>query len=790
MKKRFVLFAVIVASIALFVIVARKGFNYYDDVQTFHSESPTLNMPPAVSVSETRPVTEMKSTAEAMPVEKKSADETKLAETKPVTEATIEAETNNAEIKSAEDKANADTNNLSSVDAPVITEEEALQANEDALKLSPAKEKSADTKIFSANSRFTRPKVQTTREIVKEALNNFLRKMGINDYRYFPFISLLPLLLIFDVLLFKKKKNKKCGKIAEYISLQRRVCILFSVSLLAFDLLVFVPWSVYFGNSLQISFIFKDFVNLNLLVLTVSIIGGSIVLLLIPPKISDYLVAIIAGLGLCVYAQAMFMNQNLRAMDGFEPVWSEHRIFGIFNLIVWVIILLVPIVLKRVIPSLFAKIISITTGIILFLELLATASMVISAGPNVWSHTDSYYINGSNQFQLSKEKNVVVFVMDMLDSRFTEKCFEIYPETKEIVKDFIWYKDARSNYTRTFPGLCHELTGSYLVLPVNGYKDLFERLWHSPSAQSFYKQMTEAGFDARIYVNSDESIFGPTEYYHDYFSNIEPGSDVSYTIDFARLCKCFVQMSGYSFSPYLAKHYFFYSFDFSDQIVQKKITGITSDPNNSIYDDNSLFLRKMISSGISTDANKPSLLFYYIIGTHIPWQYDEKSNRTEEPFDNPYPTTRGCFHILSEFIRLLKEKDIYDNTAILLCSDHGDITVGFSSYMTFMIKPFHENKPELSIDNSKVSSIDILPTLLAMACGEDADFKDFDGYPSFHIPNERIRKVYIPGYSKDFPVFRGWYSLNYLLEYELIGREEISPETFVRYIPFKGDKNP
>ena len=90
------------------------------------------------------------------------------------------------------------------------------------------------------------------------------------------------------------------------------------------------------------------------------------------------------------------------------------------------------------------------------------------------------------------------------------------------------------------------------------------------SAESFYKQMNEAGFDARIYVNTAESIFGPTEYYHDYFSNIEPGSDVSYTIDFARLCKCFVQISGYSFSPYLAKHYFFYSFDFSDQIVQKK----------------------------------------------------------------------------------------------------------------------------------------------------------------------------------------------------------------------------
>ncbi len=197
----------------------------------------------------------------------------------------------------------------------------------------------------------------------------------------------------------------------------------------------------------------------------------------------------------------------------------------------------------------------------------------------------------------------------------------------------------------------------------------------------------------------------------------------------------------------------------------------------------------MISSGITSDANKPVFSCHYIIGAHIPWLYDEKCNKVEEPFDNPDRTTRGCFYILSEFIRLLKEAGIYDNTAILLCSDHGGHAYKTIGDMTFMIKPFHERKTELSIDDSKVQSIDILPTLLKMACGDDADFKDFDGYPSFNVPSDRIRKIYRLWRHKGFPDFDGWGAgnLNCFEEYNIVDPKTFSygtdSESFVRLIP-------
>ena len=80
--------AIIVALIAFFVIIDRKEFSRYDDVQTVQSESPTSNRKATFSVPETKPLTEVKPAIETKPVETKPVTETKpVAETKPMTEA-------------------------------------------------------------------------------------------------------------------------------------------------------------------------------------------------------------------------------------------------------------------------------------------------------------------------------------------------------------------------------------------------------------------------------------------------------------------------------------------------------------------------------------------------------------------------------------------------------------------------------------------------------------------------------------------------------------------------------
>ena len=142
----------------------------------------------------------------------------------------------------------------------------------------------------------------------------------------------------------------------------------------------------------------------------------------------------------------------------------------------------------------------------------------------------------------------------------------------------------------------------------------------------------------------------------------------------------------------------------------------------------------------------------------------------------------------------MKEKNIYDNTAILVCADHGPEIGKFTTPhdMIFMLKPFYENNTELTIDDSKVQSIDIPPTLLKIISGVDADFKEFEGYPSFDVPKNRVRKVYRPCHIEDRPdpdpIFAKSYpGINGFNEYNFIDVDSFRASTdsklFVQQIP-------
>ena len=146
----------------------------------------------------------------------------------------------------------------------------------------------------------------------------------------------------------------------------------------------------------------------------------------------------------------------------------------------------------------------------------------------------------------------------------------------------------------------------------------------------------------------------------------------------------------------------------------------------------------------------------------------------------------------------MKANNIYDNTSIIICSDHGckgkDTIRGKSVYhrlafdMTLMIKPFNQRNEEIAIDYSKIQSIDILPSLLYLACGNNASYDDFAGLPFPKIPSERKRTVYVSQNHPDIPTFDGSY--NNLAEFNFVNVEQMTSKisnSFVRNIPLNID---
>ncbi len=814
MKQLFFPVATIVSLVAFMDVVSHKEFNRYDDARATQIESPTINRISSCSFPKPKP---------------EPAIETNIVQTKQEgtkTEAKPGASTvanTKSELKqSAAVKLAADNSNKPAA-VPVITPKEAIRINEEAIQILQKKEiigatngtESVANKTVEVKSAPAAVPVLTLKEALKanqialdlkkkknreanikriceNVVNLYASIVGNHKLFVVCLFVLIPVLLLLDY--FAAKRNIACGKRKGYFSIQRHLYVLSSVSLFVFGLMVFVPWNIYLGNYSEFPFLLSDFLGENFLVLIVFIAWLSAILLVIPPVVSNKLVAIFSGLGLCVYFQAMFMNCFLSEMNGMEPDWGQHQHWRIINAVIWLVIILVPVSL-----SFFrhrgTKIISGVSSLFLLLEMVATISLFFSSFSAVWERQRSCFPDGRNQFQLSKEKNVVMIVFDATGTGYYEYCFNEAPETKEVFKDFIMYPDMRNLYdAHTIPSLNSIFTGTP-IYPANNLKEMLNRSWYSNSAISFYEQIKKAGLSPRLFMNyrKCDGLIGSPEIISNYFSNFVD-MDVSYSVDKNKLHHCLAQISSYSALPYIAKQFFFYNFNSFDDVVTRIINDSKGMEDVELPSDIPEFYKKMKTTGMTTDSESPVFAIYYTRGSHPKWFINEKCEYVEEPYDDPLPTIKACILVLSDFIQLLKDNNIYDNTAILVCSDHGSISKIHSTPfdMSLLIKPFNHTSSILTIDDSKALSLDVLPILLQLTCGDEADYSAFTGYRISEIPKERERILYqlvskpeIPAFLEDNKTKKA-YHFNCLREYDFENAETFSffsQELFKKYIP-------
>jgi hypothetical protein len=331
---------------------------------------------------------------------------------------------------------------------------------------------------------------------------------------------------------------------------------------------------------------------------------------------------------------------------------------------------------------------------------------------------------------------------------------------------------------------------------------MFNRIWHSKSAESFYQQIKNAGFDSRIYI--DGTSHGTPDIYADRFSNVME-TDISYNVEKKELLKKIINVSLFSAVPYICKRFFMYD---AASINEHVTSSIHSNPRIALPHNNASFYKKMIASGITIDGDSPVLAFYYTSGAHAPFRINEKCEMVATPFKDPLPTIKSCLFIVSEFIRMLKENNIYDNTAIFICSDHGSHGLSRNTPydMSFILKPFNQNNSSIIIDESKVQSIDIIPLLLQLACGSKSDCSSFEGFPPSQVPADRERIVRLLTVHPDIPAFMEDYSGKTKFQYnaekvflfsdaDSFMKRDFSPRVqadgansaFLRYVPLNSE---
>ena len=408
--------------------------------------------------------------------------------------------------------------------------------------------------------------------------------------------------------------------------------------------------------------------------------------------------------------------------------------------------------------------------IAMFVMLLIPTIVIFASIGDVDKDTNRYILSGEDQYKVSGEKNVVVFVMDSFSQNYMDKFSDTVANFAKNTnfRDFVNYSDVGSNFCSTAAAMPSVLTGMDADMSVKTI-DRNAELWKNDGAEYFYKKLHDEGFVVNLYTDTIEYC-GDGENMKGKIDNLDQ-IDLEYKVDSMPVYLKMMQLSAYKYSLKLLNGYFYISGSDAINKYCNEVHGynydatnfgnvnVNTDLNKRIDHYNKDFYESLSDKGLTVTNDEGRFNVIHLVGMHVPFlNIEGESDSQERVFED-------CFTLIDAYCDELKRCGVYDDALIIVTADHGD---DFShsgmfdddmsgSHCVFMIKTPNMSNQFLRKDMSKgYLPTDLLPTILdGMSCNYDEDLFTGRSLLSMNESEPRHRSHYALVYSQDHdPVFK------------------------------------
>ncbi len=578
----------------------------------------------------------------------------------------------------------------------------------------------------------------------------------------------------------EKIKKFLYGMIKNVSKKELILIIVFSLSVV-FNMFIFSEFDILISNQSEFGVSVGEVVWLFVWRSLLILLGLFIVLLITCNycKIAFHIMlALLLGLTLAQYLQILLYNSNyVNRLDG-GGAHSASEFMVWLNLIIYVIIILAPtifIIIKK--NELFKKITLILCSLIFVMQFVGLIGVSISAPQK----SDNNYLSYSSFEEYSKlsknGENIVVFLIDALDTRTTQDVFDKWSESKDIFNGFTFFKNNLSQYGQTFPSVLSTLTNIEFT--------------QTQTASEFYLKAWENNilFNAlheRNYVVN--GLFNGSATYQNlgvlmpYFDNIKKVLLENRFLNNNKIFNSMLQLSLLRSSPFILKNNLAISnySNLGNELVEIDNIKLKSDYYPKFMSPNTdlTYNSLLKEEGISNIQEKNVFNFVHLNGPHLPYFYNEylePSNVNLTLDERSSAQSYGIFNILNEYFNQMKELDIFENSTIFIMADHGDgwRKGGFNNATaTLMVKQkgVDDNVP-LSINTTaETSNRNFVPTILKLIGADDltTELSYFElAEPDVH----QIRYFYLTTWT-------GWADGNYYSQTAYNGKKAINGDAW------------
>lgn len=395
-----------------------------------------------------------------------------------------------------------------------------------------------------------------------------------------------------------------------------------------------------------------------------------------------------------VWLQGNLLALNFIIFDGRPINWDQYRIPIILNLITWLGLIITSV-------RFYKSLSQIVWPLIIVLLVMQSSNLFweyLHLPPLASYKTHS--IDKGSLAQFSPNQNILLIVLDSFQSDVFEELILNEPQLKNDFNGFTYYNNISGTYPTTYPSIPLILTGqTYLnQIPIQDF------LRNAYLSVSLPKKLQDLGYSVQI--PCDETVYCDSQV-SSAFMPKEALSPLTKPEIVAYYKPTFVR-----YFPEIA-----YELYQKTQITRYLITNpgpITPDYSRSLYAKDQASLREILV-GISANAPVPTFKYFHFNAAHPPFdqntagQYQIQSHDRQGQINH----SLGSLHYALDIINRLKSLEVYNQSLIIVMSDHGYGPLGYKSLTG--------NNPGQVIQNQVIASA--LPLLLVKPPNGAGGFK-------------------------------------------------------------------
>lgn len=529
-----------------------------------------------------------------------------------------------------------------------------------------------------------------------------------------------------------------------------------AVLLLSFTLCLAGPAQIYFGNPLEFPFSLAEVSAPFLIRFTLSfLILAALVFALRGVPGYQRLVSLLLASGVMFYLQGNFCVWDYGPFNGRPIAWTEHLHRGIVEVVLWAPALSFSFFRPRVL-------LRATVRLSFFLIAVQLLALGVSAVRAKEAEFRQYSIAEDSKFVFSRSTNVIILTLDAFQSDIFQKIIAEEPAYKRRFPGFHYFRNALAGFPTSYPSVPLILTGRYY----DNSTSLQEFIRSSfLSAASLPRILKEKGFQVELYPDRQCEVYCSEETASNCLRQEASAETIKAGVS------ALYEAAIFRYSPHFLKQVIF-----DGKPLWKGSKRLETSIGNRGTAEDLAFLAGMKSAA---DAGSEVSTFKYIHlwGLHPPYVINENMDYERLPQDRAGAEVhaRGVLTLAGQFLEQLQRLGVYDNSLILIVSDHGlgsavrlpaempasDVGQGVppdikgAALPLILVKPVG-SKGDLAVVDSPVSLADIPKTVVS-------ELRLDDGFPGISM------------FTPDLPALRERRFLSYSWRHAFFDADYLSP---------------